>query len=70
MFRSHRPVHHVNHFRLGSQPGAASLSTDMEGRWSSMPGATWKKRELTFLLLLLVAASWEILEVKAGRVFG
>lgn len=28
------------------------------------------KRELTFLLLLLVAASWEMLEVRAGRVSG
>lgn len=30
--------------------------------------ATWKSREWTFLLLLLVTASWEILKVSIGRV--
>lgn len=47
----------------------ACLSTDLAGRWRSMPGAAWEKWELVFLLLLLVAASWEILKVGGGRVF-
>lgn len=34
-----------------------------------MPGAAWEKWELVFLLLLLVAASWEILKVGGRRVF-
>ena len=58
------PVHHVDCSRLEVRWGRSNRhggKVELNARG---------KRELTFLLLLLVAASWEMLEVRAGRVSG